>query len=150
VLHAGDSRCYLLRDGALEQITTDHTMAQEMVDAGAWKEREAEGSGASHWLMNAVGGDSRGVRPEVHRLDMADDDRLLLCSDGLTDSVPDDRIREILRQHEDGAACCEALVEAANEARREGKTTSRPSSRPSAGRERAVQGSGRRAGGDSR
>jgi len=116
VLHAGDSRCYLLRDASLEQITTDHTMAREMVDAGAWKEGEAERSRASHWLMNVVGGDSRSVRPEIHRLDLVDRDRLLLCSDGLTDSVPDDRICEILREHEDGAVCCQALVAAANEA----------------------------------
>jgi protein phosphatase len=116
VVHAGDSRCYLFRNGALEQITTDHTMARELVDAGAWKEREAEGTRASHWLMNVVGGDSESVRPELHRLDLADRDRLLLCSDGLTDSLPDDRIREILREHEDDAACCQTLVEAANEA----------------------------------
>src|SRR5262249_32015728 len=67
VVHVGDSRCYLLRGGKLEQITTDHTMAQQLVERGVLTPEEAQESRFSHILWNCLGGDGHHVQPEVSK-----------------------------------------------------------------------------------
>lgn len=94
LVHVGDSRCYLLRDGVLEQLTKDQTMAQAMIDAGALTTDQAEKSHLKHVLWSAVGG-SEAV-PEVRTIDCAWDDVMLLCTDGLTKHVDDTEIRDVL------------------------------------------------------
>jgi PPM family protein phosphatase len=114
VAHAGDSRCYLLREGRLRQITCDHTMAQELVRTGALKADEALQHPWRHVITNAVGGTDRGVRVEGHVLTLQPGDCLLLCSDGLTDMLSDNEIAAILQSEPDPRRTCEALVAQAN------------------------------------
>lgn len=112
VAHAGDSRCYLFRDGGLEQVTKDHTIAQQLVDQGL-----ASASDASQWrhvLWNALGGSDAELKPEVDRRHLANGDAILLCSDGLNNHVSDDQIREALQTGEPAATVCKRLVDAAN------------------------------------
>jgi protein phosphatase len=97
VLHAGDSRAYLYRGGALRRLTRDHTLAQKLIDAGiAEPESDVEMS-QRQVLTNCVGGGEVKVDVEHHRL--ADGDRLLLCTDGLTDLVSEGEIAALLDAH---------------------------------------------------
>jgi serine/threonine protein phosphatase PrpC len=112
IVHVGDSRAYLFRDGALEQLTSDHTVAQELVRRGVIPAAEARTHKLRHVLTNVIGG-KRGVEGEVVKLRLADGDRLLLCTDGLHGPVSDDRIAEIVSRHSDPDGACGALVDAA-------------------------------------
>ena len=116
VIHVGDSRCYLLRAGALYQLTHDHTVAQELVSQGVMTSEIAATHHYSHVITNAVGGSTEGIRAEVHKLEIGAGDVLFLCSDGMTDMVADARIAEVLRTVLDPAAACKLLVDEANAA----------------------------------
>jgi len=116
VVHAGDSRCYLLRGPRLEQITTDHTVAQRLVDQGILDAAEAQESRWSHVLWNCVGGGSHELNPDVYKATLQLGDTLLLCSDGLNGCVPDREIAEILSRKHSAEAACRGLVDAANAA----------------------------------
>jgi protein phosphatase len=109
LLQVGDSRCYLLRDGELTQITRDQTMAQEMVDLGVMKPEQVAGTRLEHTLTSSIGGSH--TRPTVSRFDMNWGHVLLLCSDGLTRHVSDDRIRDVLRSMTSAKQACETLLE---------------------------------------
>jgi serine/threonine protein phosphatase PrpC len=113
LLQVGDSRCYLLRDGELAQITRDQTMAQEMVDAGIMSPADAAGTRLAHTLSSSSGG--RQTDPKVTRFDMAWGHVLLVCSDGLTRHVSDDRIRDVLRSMTSARQACEVLLQEALE-----------------------------------
>jgi protein phosphatase len=108
VIHAGDSRCYRLRDAVLQQTTTDQTMAQVMVDAGAMSREAAEASRLKHVLVSAVG--SSQLDLQINAFDLRHDDRWLLCSDGLTRHVTDDEIREHLGADESAEVICRRLL----------------------------------------
>ena len=108
LLQAGDSRCYLLRHGELTQITRDQTMAQEMVDLGVMKAEDAAGTRLAHTLTSSIGG--RQTDPKITRFDMAWGHVLLLCSDGLTRHVSDDRLRDVLRSMTNARQACEDLL----------------------------------------
>lgn len=114
VVHVGDSRCYLYRRPALQQITKDHTLAQQMVDKDVLDEDQAEGSKWSNILWNTVGGGSDDMEPDVHKAKLEAGDTVLLCSDGLTKHVDDDGIRETLATSEGSEAIATSLVRAAN------------------------------------
>jgi protein phosphatase len=115
VAHAGDSRCYLLRDGLLHRITADHTLAEEMVGQGLLSPEEAAQSRWSHVITNAVGGDSSEVKVELHKVGLQPGDVLLLCSDGLTGMVSEDEVARVLRDEDDPGAACRHLTARANE-----------------------------------
>ena len=83
---------YLLREGRLHRLTRDHTYVQLLVDSGQLSEEEAADFGARHMLVNALGGSNESVEVDVDQLELANGDRLLLCSDGLTDLVDDEAI----------------------------------------------------------
>ena len=91
LVHVGDSRCYRLRNGNLEMMTKDQTMAQVLVDAGALNPDTAEHSGLKHVLWSALGG--REAVPETLTVDIEFDDIMLICSDGLTKHVSDEEIK---------------------------------------------------------
>jgi len=97
-VHVGDSRAYLHRRGMmLRQLTHDHTVAQRLVEEGVLQPGEAQHHRLKHVLTNVIGGKGdHVVRAEVQRNRLQDGDRLLLCSDGLSDMVDDDAIREVL------------------------------------------------------
>lgn len=111
LLQVGDSRCYLLRNGELTQITRDQTMAQEMVDLGIMKPEQVAGTRLEHTLTSSIGGSHN--QPTVTRFDMNWGHVLLLCSDGLTRHVSDDRIREVLRSMTSARQACETLLQEA-------------------------------------
>jgi serine/threonine protein phosphatase PrpC len=111
LLQVGDSRCYLLRQGELTQITRDQTMAQAMMDLGLVTPEQAAGSRLAHTLTSAIGGSA--TEPIVTRFDMDWGHVLLLCSDGLTRHVSDPQIREVLRTMTSARQACETLLQAA-------------------------------------
>lgn len=113
IVHVGDSRAYRLRDGQLELVTRDQTMAQAMVDAGAITPEQAEASHLKHVLWSAVGG--REAAPEVRTLDCELTDMMLVCSDGITKHVSDEEIREHLLRLPTSEAVCRALTNLALE-----------------------------------
>lgn len=107
VVHAGDSRLYLYREGELVQITTDHTVGQALRESGAIPDGPSR---FDHILVNVVGGGGKQVKAEAHSLSLAPGDRVLLCSDGLTGHVADRRIADELRTAETAALACERLI----------------------------------------
>jgi protein phosphatase len=114
VLQVGDSRCYLFRDGLLRQVTRDQTVAQDLFDAGALTRTEAHRSPYANVLSSAIGGPE--ATPVVTRMRVAWGDVCLVCSDGLTKEVPDDRIAERLRTMTSARQACEALLQDALDA----------------------------------
>jgi len=113
ITHVGDSRAYLLRAGVLHRLTRDHTYAQLLVDIGRLAPGDVAGSRHRHVLTNALGGSSEGVEVDTDRLQLEDGDRLLLCSDGLTDLVDDGAITTILRDTTRSSDACQQLVQRA-------------------------------------
>lgn len=117
LVHVGDSRAYLYRDGRLHRLTRDHTLAQQMVDGKAMSEEEAKTSYLSHVLVNAVGGRTDDLDVELHHIPLSIDDQLLLCSDGLYDMMNDVAIAKRLEQtHLPVQSVVDELIDAANAA----------------------------------
>jgi protein phosphatase len=115
VAHVGDSRCYLFRDDVLHRLTQDHTMVEELVRHGYIEPDEAAHHRLRHVITNAIGGNSPGVQVEVHKVSLEAGDRILLCTDGLTEMVPDEEIAEVLRAHRPLPETCTQLITQANE-----------------------------------
>jgi PPM family protein phosphatase len=113
IVHAGDSRAYLFRACELEQLTTDHTIVQVLIDAGAISPEDAKGHHLRHVVTNVIGGPNEGVSAEIHKLNLLDGDVLLFCTDGLTGPVDDDAIADILTRHPDPEDACTRLVDLA-------------------------------------
>ncbi|QDU94083.1 PP2C family protein-serine/threonine phosphatase [Lignipirellula cremea] len=114
VAHAGDSRCYLYSSGKLQQLTQDHTMTAELARRGVISAEKAAGHPWRHVVTNILGGKEMGVQVELHNLDLHPDDVLLLCSDGLTEMVPEDQVATVLQQENDPQRACERLIAEAN------------------------------------
>lgn len=113
VVHAGDSRAYLLRDGEFRQVTSDHTLVNLLVQGGTITPEAARTHSRRNVVTNVIGGPSEGVHTEIHKVALQDGDVLLLCSDGLTEPVDDDKIAAILTQQADPEIACQKLVQAA-------------------------------------
>ena len=111
LLQVGDSRCYLLRQGELIQISRDQTMAQDLVDLGVMSRADASKTRLAHTLSSSIGG--RTPAPVVTALDIEWGTTVLLCSDGLTNHISDDRIRDRLRSMESAKQVCEDLLKEA-------------------------------------
>lgn len=115
VLNVGDSRCYRLRKGALEQLTRDHSLVEEQVRLGRMTPREALHSPLKNVITRALGTQSH-VTPDVFEFEAESGDLFLLCSDGLTRELPDSAIQELLAQDLPLEAKSARLVEAAKKA----------------------------------
>jgi protein phosphatase len=115
IAHVGDSRCYLLRNNLLYLLTRDHTLVAEMVRRGVLQRDEAARHSMRHVVVNVVGGSDRGVQVEVHKLPLEVGDRLLLCSDGLTEMVKEEEVASILQAEPEPDSACQRLVATANE-----------------------------------
>jgi len=111
ILHAGDSRAYLYRGGALRRLTRDHTRAQAMVGAGTAEPESETETSQRHVLTNWIGGGS--VEADVTHDRLADGDRLLLCTDGLTKLVSEVEIAALLNAHPRPDDACRCLVDRA-------------------------------------
>jgi protein phosphatase len=114
--HVGDSRAYLFRDGSLEQLTTDHTVVGELVRRGRLTPELAAVHPERSILTRAVGLDPRVPVDTPDPVELAPGDQVLLCSDGLTEVVPDVKIAQLLAAETDGDAACRSLIDAANSA----------------------------------
>jgi protein phosphatase len=113
--HMGDSRAYLLRGKTLQQLTVDHTIAQTLVDSGAITAEVAKTHPYRSSLTRFVGM-RESAKPTVQWTDLQPDDRLLLCSDGLSGMLSPDQLAEILSGAGEPAEVCAALIAAANAA----------------------------------
>lgn len=109
LLQVGDSRYYLYRDGVLNQVTRDQTMAQDLVDQGILKRTDAFSSRWANVLSSSLGGQQ--TAPVVTRLRQEWGNVHLMCSDGLTRHVPDARIAERLQAMTSSRQACEALLQ---------------------------------------
>ncbi len=115
--HVGDSRIYRLRDKQLRQITMDHSLVQELVQNGFLTTEEARASANKNLITRALGIDVS-VEVDIAHDQCESGDLFLLCSDGLTDMVPDDEIHTLLNLHADDETLdpvAVALIEIANE-----------------------------------
>ena len=114
VAHVGDSRCYLIRGGAAESLTRDHTVVNDQMRLGVLSAKEASESAAKHVLSRSLGNDMF-VSVEIAEHQVLAGDVLLLCSDGLHGPVPEHDLAEIVRRHQDLNEAARRLVEVANE-----------------------------------
>lgn len=113
-LNIGDSRVYLFRDESLVQVTTDHSVVQELIDSGKISPEEAEGHPYSNVITRAVGA-SELTAPDYVTLDLRAGDRFVICSDGLTKELTDYGIQHFLQEHADPSVAVEAMLAAALE-----------------------------------
>ena len=110
VVHAGDSRAYLLRNGELKRVTTDHTLVQILVDQGTISAEDARTHARRNVVTNVIGGPRPGVFAEVRKIDLRDGDLVLFCSDGLSEVVDDDRIGSAMIEGGSSEAISERLI----------------------------------------
>lgn len=111
VAHAGDSRAYLVRDGVMRQLTEDHSMVNEMIRSGRMTPEEARNSKYRSVITRAIG-QYPTVQTDLMLVEILPGDRLILCSDGLTDPVETDLIEEIAGRGDLDTAA-HALIQAA-------------------------------------
>jgi protein phosphatase len=116
IVHAGDSRAYMYEEGELRQVTHDHTLAADLVRKGALKPDDVARHRLRNLITNVVGGNEALHFVESHALQLQAGDRLLLCSDGLTEMLSNGVIAAVLREEPDPEAACTKLVALANEA----------------------------------
>ncbi|MFV0319989.1 MAG: PP2C family protein-serine/threonine phosphatase [Microbacterium sp.] len=113
-LNIGDSRVYLLRDETFVQITTDHSVVQELIAAGRLSPEEADNHPYGNVITRAVG-PSDGVTPDYVRIEIVDGDRFVICSDGLTKELTDFGIAHFLAENPEPAPAVQAMLDAALE-----------------------------------
>ena len=114
IAHVGDSRCYLLRDGRFEQLTTDHSVVEQQIQAGFITREQAEFSPVRNVITRAVGTQLT-VPTDIGEQQLRPGDILLLASDGLTRELDDKTIARITSENSGNLdAACEALIQAAN------------------------------------
>ncbi len=117
VLHAGDSRCYLIRDGVPIRLTTDHTLARRMVESGDLNHEDEPESRWSNVLWNVLGGRLEGeLVAQVETVELHLGDVVVLCSDGLYRYVGDELLASIISEEGDSQSICRELVRVANAA----------------------------------
>ncbi len=125
IVHVGDTRCYLLRDGKMQLLTRDHTLADlasEMDRSRQESEQMDEDEPAheqrpfANVLWNVIGGDGDDPHPDALAIELAFGDALLLCSDGLSNHLNHRQISEVMRKDEGAAYLCQQLIDAANAA----------------------------------
>ena len=114
IVHVGGCRCYLQRDGHLYRLTKDHTLVEEMVRHQVLTPEQATRHYLRHVVTNTVGGNKPGLQVEAHRVALAPGDVMLLCSDGLTEMLPDVQISAILSADRVPKSACERLIAEAN------------------------------------
>ena len=116
VTHVGDCRAYLLHRGRLRRLTSDQTFVQAAINAGVLTEETARSHAWRHVVTNTVGVKPLDERIEVSEIRLCPGDRLLLCSDGLTDVVADDELQQLLAfQKGSPQAAANALIDLALE-----------------------------------
>lgn len=112
IAQVGDSRAYLLHNGSLQQLTRDHSLMADMIEAGQLTEAEARVHPNRSVITRAIGSDPH-MQPDLYELNVETGDRLLLCSDGICGMIEDHEIASIMRQASSAQSCADQLVEAA-------------------------------------
>jgi len=112
IAHVGDSRIYLIRSGAIQQLTTDHSLVMEQVRRGLITLEEAEHFEMQNVIVRALGSEDS-VEPDLADLKLERNDTLLLCSDGLSRYVKDTEMLDVVGRNENLDDACGALIEAA-------------------------------------
>ncbi|WP_051681869.1 PP2C family serine/threonine-protein phosphatase [Cellulomonas sp. HZM] len=112
VLNVGDSRTYRMAGGVLEQVTRDHSEVADLVERGVVARSDAAHHPRRHVVTRALGGRSAQVEPDVFWLPVSPGDRMLVCSDGLTDELTDARIEAELKAQPDPQVAADRLVAA--------------------------------------
>jgi PPM family protein phosphatase len=109
VANLGDSRAYLVRDGSIEQLTVDHSLAQALVENKTISPAEAKEHRFRNVLWKYLGSKEIGDGPDVKTVHLQAGDRILLCSDGLTGPVPDEKLLQFITEHPDVQECADGL-----------------------------------------
>lgn len=112
IAQVGDSRAYLLHNGSLQQLTRDHSLMADMIEAGQLTEAEARVHPNRSVITRAIGSDPH-MQPDLYELNVETGDRLLLCSDGICGMIEDHEIASIMCQAPSAQSCADQLVEAA-------------------------------------
>lgn len=114
VTNVGDSRVYYLSGSNLKQITHDHSLVYELVKSGEITIEEAKTHPQRNILTRALGSNEM-LETEISEIEVAIGDKFLLCSDGLTNSIPEDLIKELMSKEEDPETIVDQLIDSANE-----------------------------------
>ncbi len=114
IAQVGDSRAYLLHKGHLQQITRDHSLMANLIEAGQITPEEARVHPNRSVITRAIGSDIH-MRPDIYELNVDAGDRILLCSDGLSSMISNNAIESIMRRQSDAQHCADELVTAALE-----------------------------------
>ena len=109
IAQVGDSRAYLLHQGKLQQLTRDHSLMADMIEAGQLTPEEARTHPQRSVIMRALGSDAH-LHPDIYEINVETGDRLLICSDGLSGMIFDDQIENTLRRVQDPQRCASQLV----------------------------------------
>lgn len=115
ISNLGDSRAYMVRDGQIEQLTVDHSLAQALVENRTISAAEAKEHRFRNVLWKYLGSKEVGQGPDVKVIPLQAGDRFLLCTDGLTGPVTDEQLLEFMQQNTDPQQCAEGLVRLALE-----------------------------------
>lgn len=114
IAQVGDSRAYLLHKGHLQQITRDHSLMADLIEAGQITPEEARVHPNRSVITRAIGSDIH-MRPDIYELNVDAGDRILLCSDGLSSMISNNAIESIMRRQSNAQHCADELVTAALE-----------------------------------
>lgn len=114
VTHVGDSRVYTINQKEILQITKDHSFVNILLDSGEITEEEAARHPQRNWIMRAVGSEKT-IMPDFYQIQLDEQTYLLICTDGLSNKVENERIQEIVTSSEDLHEKAVKLVELANE-----------------------------------
>ena len=109
IAQVGDSRAYLLHQGKLQQLTRDHSLMADMIEAGQLTPEEARTHPQRSVITRALGSDAH-LPPDIYEINVETGDRLLICSDGLSGMIFDDQIENTLRRVQDPQRCASQLV----------------------------------------
>lgn len=109
IAQVGDSRAYLLHQGSLQQLTRDHSLMADMIEAGKLTPEEARFHPNRSVITRALGSDPH-TRPDIYEIDVNTGDRVLLCSDGLSGMLHDEEIEKIMRRTQNPQLCASQLV----------------------------------------
>jgi len=113
IIHVGDSRVYLFRENTLYQISQDHSLVMDQVRRGIITKEQAEKSPLQNILTRAMG-TQKTIEVDMSEIELKENDRIFLCTDGLFKCVKEDSAADILRGNKDVRASCEKLIETAN------------------------------------
>jgi protein phosphatase len=114
IAHIGDSRCYLLNEDGLAQITEDHSLVNELVRSGQISKEDAEHHPRKNILLKALGTEQE-VSEDVQTLSWEKGDQILLCSDGLTNKIIDEELKDLLSSNKNVDEIANEMLELAND-----------------------------------